>query len=846
MKRRQFLKLGGFVSVTLATGGLTACGGGDDSPAPGPIALPQSATGSGWKFPQSIASGDPRADRIVLWTRVVPSSADDVLTATNASDVSIQLLVTAADNASLLGTNHALQGAMVVNAPVPAYARYDNTVRNVVTGLNPATTYYYQFVAGDVRSKVGRFKTAPAADADVAQLRFGVLTCQDWSVNHWGAYDHIARNETFDFVLHLGDYIYETVGADFQAGAVESVHKPLTLPNGAPTPGSKGGRYAITTADYRYLYKTYRTDPRLQAVHERFALIAIWDDHEFTDDCWRDAETYTNGSVDAATGLGDNTRQSERRRSANQAWFEYMPADVYFGESIPGIENIRIYRDFRFGKLAHVVMTDERLYRTDHVIPEAAPNPATGQPIGSIGARYFVPQTVFDSAEAAKISGASRISGDPLALTSILGKVQRDWWKSTLQSSNAIWKFWGNEVSLLRMGVDGSHAIATLLALNSMATLATQIGTTAGSVGGNVAVATAIVALATSGVANATAAAAATAMAAADASSNGNLQAIAAAAVGAGVAANPANMAAQAYLSAQAGGAAAGAQVIAFGWIKPDIARNGASSPYTNPPFLAADTAAGLKPFFTRFLLNCDQWDGFNAERRDLMKFVKDNGIRNLVAVTGDIHAFFAGEIRDDFDAPNGGTPVAVDLVTAGVSSDSFFSYLASAVVGLSQQLATLVYQDLSIPVPGLGSLTVRFNLLDYTMGKPAPASAADLAEQVRVQVRGALAQTGAVPEAALDATTAQVLVGLQTNPAFSSTLLGLAQQLASLNSNPWLKHLNNDAQGYMAVTVTPAQVVAEFRQVNHLVGRNAPSINPIARVTTATVLAGSNTVSVR
>ena len=84
-------------------------------------------------------------------------------------------------------------------------------------------------------------------------------------------------------------------------------------------------------------------------------------------------------------------------------------------------------------------------------------------------------------------------------------------------------------------------------------------------------------------------------------------------------------------------------------------------------------------PFFTRFLLNCDQWDGYNSERKNLMAHLKSNAIGNVVAITGDIHSFFAGTVSDDFDAAGGGTPVMVDLVSAGVSSDSFFSYLKSA-----------------------------------------------------------------------------------------------------------------------------------------------------------------------
>ena len=89
----------------------------------------------------------------------------------------------------------------------------------------------------------------------------------------------------------------------------------------------------MTTEDYRYLYKKYRSDARLQDLHASFALIAIWDDHEFSDDCWQNNETYSNGNVQIINGLplspaqltgSDTTSQTARRRSANKAWFEFI------------------------------------------------------------------------------------------------------------------------------------------------------------------------------------------------------------------------------------------------------------------------------------------------------------------------------------------------------------------------------------------------------------------------------------------------------------------------------------------------------------------------------------------
>lgn len=110
------------------------------------------------------------------------------------------------------------------------------------------------------------------------------------------------------------------------------------------------------------------------------------------------------------------------------------------------------------------------------------------------------------------------------------------------------------------------------------------------------------------------------------------------------------------------------------------------------------------------------------------------------------------------------------------------------------------------------------------------------------IQLRGALGAKG-VPEALLDATMDAVLSAIKADSNFA-TLVGLAQQLSSLNSNPWLRHVNTDAQGFTVVTLTPGSLVAQFKQVNKLVGGNAPA-TVIARVTTATVTAGQAAVVV-
>ncbi|OQS41945.1 alkaline phosphatase D family protein [Chromobacterium haemolyticum] len=585
MDRRQFLKWSGFLTASVAAGGLTACGGGGAGSLPGGAGSTLGINGSG--FGQGVASGDPKPDSIVLWTRA------------DGGDGSQNVKVT------LQLSDRADFSTLLVNVALSAQPDWDYTIRHKVTGLSSAATYYYRFLTGQAVSMTGRTKTAPAAGAPLSQLKFAFISCQDWSVNHWGAFEELA-NQDLDFIVHLGDYIYETVGAGFQSGGNETRHPALSLPNG--TQRADGARYATTLADYRSLYKSYRNDPRLQKLHASFPMIAIWDDHEFSDDCWQDRQEYT--------ATDDSSPQTARRRSASQAWFENMPADVQLDLNNPSFQNIQIYRSFTFGDLATLVMTDERLYRSDHIIPET-------QAGSEIGSRYFVQKNTLAQVEASKMAS----TGGNLLNVSILGETQRAWWQNQMKSAATTWKLWGNEVSLLRMGFDGTVAVASLLTQG----LAPQLA-------------------------------------------------------GLGLTLTQpqiAQLQGALYLDLAAANTSAATPVVNYANTQPLLSTlsGGAISAGTFNTAIKPGLDASLPPsmFFDKFILNADQWDGYNAERKALMAYLKAQGIANVVALTGDIHAFFAGPVMDDYDAASP-SPVMVDLVTAGVSSNSLFSYFKNVV----------------------------------------------------------------------------------------------------------------------------------------------------------------------
>ena len=519
MDRRGFLQRAMYYTVASVGMTVAGCGGGDGGGS-GNGSRPQGS----FSFPLGVASGDPKDSSVVFWTRCISVAADSV-------PVSLRLYV----------STSATFDTTVAFVDLTAAGTYDFTVRAKVNGLAPDTRYYYRFVAGNDFSVAGQTKTAPASSAPNDAVRFAWLTCQDWDANHWAAMDLLAA-ENVDFLVHLGDYIYETVAATFRAGQAEPVHSRITLPNGLPLPA--GGIYANSLEDYRTLYRTYRGDGRLQELHRKFPMVAIWDDHEFSDDCWQDHQTYTN----------QNRQETSRRRNATQAWAEYMPidfGDVSFDLGKTGYDNIRIYRDFKFGSLLHLVMTDERLYRDDHVVSEASyarlvnHDPVAGD--DAIGSRYFVPQNILAGFEAQDTAALGRPP-------SILGATQSQWWKDTLKGSNSTWKVWGNEVPLNRMWLDMRNAV---------------------------------------------------------------------------------------------------------------------------PP-----------PYNQLYVVDADSWDGYPAHKAELLGFLKTQGIQNVVAITGDLHAFQCGVLRDLQD-PVAGSPVAVDFVAAGISSTSFYKSLKAASAGTP--LAALV-----------------------------------------------------------------------------------------------------------------------------------------------------------
>jgi alkaline phosphatase D len=325
-------------------------------------------------FPQSIASGDPRANSVILWTRAVDPDSTQ-------SEFELELQFATDEEFSDLRS-----------MAITARSEHDFCVKARVADLEPGTTYHYRFVLrredAAYASRIGTTRTAPPEDADVP-VRFAFVSCQDYNGRYFNNYWAIAELE-LDFIVHLGDYIYETTGNPHFQDQDDQRRSSFSAPEEAIVfnEGQEDEYHAAkSVSNYRDLYRTYRGDPALQAVHERTPMIITWDDHEFSDDCHGATATYHGGREDE--------EDVERRKAANRVWFEYMPVDYEDPEfvydesaSFPG--DIRIYRDFVFGQHVHLVMTDLRTYRTDHPIPEDA----------------FPGQVVVDEARLIEMTGA--------------------------------------------------------------------------------------------------------------------------------------------------------------------------------------------------------------------------------------------------------------------------------------------------------------------------------------------------------------------------------------------------------------------------------------------------------
>ena len=281
------------------------------------------------QFAHSVASGDPAADAIVLWTRITPDRTD------TTTDVPVRWWISGASS------EHKVATGEVVASP-----RHDFTVHVRADGLQPDTAYSYGFEIEGASSPRGRFRTVPT---EASALRFGVVACAKFNAGYFNAYRCLASRADLHFVVGLGDYIYEAANR----------------PPASQTPGANIGRdfsplhECYTLEDYRQRYSQYRLDPDAQALHEAHAVVTTIDDHELADNAW------SGGSQEHDPA--EHGPWSDRLRGALQAWEEWTPT-----MRRPATGQDPIYRRLDVGSLFTLMILETRTQRSSPDEPDQA------------------------------------------------------------------------------------------------------------------------------------------------------------------------------------------------------------------------------------------------------------------------------------------------------------------------------------------------------------------------------------------------------------------------------------------------------------------------------------------
>jgi len=270
-------------------------------------------------FNHGVASGDPTASSVILWTRVTPNDKGTI-------KVSWEIALDSQFN-TIIGN-----GEMLTNAD------RDYTVKVDAQELDANTQYFYRFISNDRISQTGVTKTLPTGS--VEQVKLAVMSCSNYPAGYFNVYELATQVNDLDAVIHLGDYIYEYDHDGYASSNAAALNREV-MPKGE----------LLTLGDYRTRYAQYHTDSSLQKLHSLVPFITVWDDHEVAND------TYKGGAENHNEGEGDF---DERKMAALQAYFEWLPI-----RPIEEDNESEIYRSFQFGDLVDLHMLDTRVLGRD-------------------------------------------------------------------------------------------------------------------------------------------------------------------------------------------------------------------------------------------------------------------------------------------------------------------------------------------------------------------------------------------------------------------------------------------------------------------------------------------------
>jgi alkaline phosphatase D len=421
-------------------------------------------------YPEGVASGDPTDDSVILWTRRPFPRGDDA-----------RLFIEVSEDEAF--------NRVVVSESTMVSRGSDWTARVLVTGLRARRVYWYRFVDEErAQSRVGRTITAPSND-DPHSVRFAFVSCQNENMGAQHAYRRMifedARAEErdrIDFVLHLGDFIYELVW--YPEDRPKGMYGRRIREVVRYQSGERISDFHIPTTvdDYRAIYRAYLHDPDLQDARARWPFVAMWDNHEFSWLGWQAYQEFDGVTRPAQT----------RKVAANQAWFEYQPARVQKASgpsllafdgpavkdaaserfdddglasdpnTLAAIASLTGYRAMRWGRNVELIITDQHSYRSEE---------PTGRPeakvFSSADFPELLPEEMMEILDAGRAHGGGRPPAtirfdgkdipnfrEKAPPQTILGAKQKRWFLERLSSSSATWKIWGNTLGTLDFRAD--------------------------------------------------------------------------------------------------------------------------------------------------------------------------------------------------------------------------------------------------------------------------------------------------------------------------------------------------------------------------------------------------------
>lgn len=362
--RRDFLIKVSSISAVLSTGGILSACGSSDSPMV--------------NFDFGVASGDPLSDSVILWTHAKFQELTDpvFLTWQVATDLEFSNLIASGSGQSSSDTGY--------------------TYKVDAKGLQPNQSYFYRFKAGQYSSPIGKTKTLPIGA--VNDVKLAVLSCSNYPAGFFNVYSEVAKSDV-DVAIHLGDYIYEYAATGYASEKAASLGRTSVPAN-----------EILTLSDYRLRHAQYKSDADAKQFHASKPLIAVWDDHEFANDAYKDGAENHTPATEGSFAL--------RKAAAMQAYHEWMPIRT-------GVDKSKIYRSFNFGNLISLHMLDTRSVGRDQQVD------------------------ITDLINPSKQANAMATLSSPSR--QLMGVEQVQWLQTQMASSTATWQILGQQVLMARI-----------------------------------------------------------------------------------------------------------------------------------------------------------------------------------------------------------------------------------------------------------------------------------------------------------------------------------------------------------------------------------------------------------